>query len=96
MKLFKRTIENFTCENCGFIIEGSGYTNHCPKCLFSKHVDVNPGDRAELCQGLMEPVSVEQNHGEYVIVHKCVVCGRTKKNKSEEQDDFEKIIALTH
>src|SRR3989338_8156335 len=42
---FQRTKEDFTCERCGFFVRGSGYTNHCPQCLWSKHVDVNPGNR---------------------------------------------------
>ncbi|HCR42265.1 TPA: hypothetical protein DIV45_02815, partial [Patescibacteria group bacterium] len=38
-KNFIRTKEDFTCENCGHRVKGSGYTNHCPKCLYSQHVD---------------------------------------------------------
>jgi len=57
-KKFKRTKENFTCENCGFLVEGDGYTNHCPRCLWSKHVDINPGDRCSNCFGMMEPIDV--------------------------------------
>ncbi len=56
---FQRRIENFTCGNCGAEIVGGGYTDHCPFCLFSKHVDVNPGDRNAKCGGVMKPVAVE-------------------------------------
>ncbi|HYC79501.1 MAG TPA: RNHCP domain-containing protein, partial [Candidatus Binatia bacterium] len=56
MKLFQRTPENFVCENCGTKVSGNGYTNHCPNCLYSKHVDNNPGDRLNKCHGLMEPI----------------------------------------
>ena len=45
---FTRKVEDFTCEHCGREVHGNGYTNHCPHCLHSKHVDVNPGDRAGL------------------------------------------------
>lgn len=38
-KNFTRVIEDFICENCGTEVKGNGYTNHCPKCLWSKHVD---------------------------------------------------------
>ena len=55
-KKFQRTKEDFTCEKCNLVVNGSGYTNHCPRCLWSKHVDVNPGDRQATCQGFMEPV----------------------------------------
>ena len=95
MKLFQRKIEDFVCENCGYKVTGTGYTNHCPKCLYSKHVDINPGDRAENCGGLMEPVGIEQDHGEYTIIHKCLKCGRLRKNKAAPEDDFNQIIALT-
>ncbi|MFA6992594.1 MAG: RNHCP domain-containing protein, partial [Candidatus Gracilibacteria bacterium] len=40
-KRFSRTIEDFVCEKCGAKVKGDGYTNHCPKCLWSKHVDIN-------------------------------------------------------
>ena len=46
---FTEIDEEFTCENCGKHVPKLGYScrNHCPYCLHSKHVDVNPGDRAE-------------------------------------------------
>lgn len=92
--MFKRTIENFKCENCGYKVTGNGYTNHCPKCLWSKHVDVHPGDRAEACQGMMRPIAVQQEHGEYFILHKCERCGLERRNKTAPEDDFEKLIEL--
>jgi len=60
-KLFQKKKEDFICEKCGFVNVGDGYTNHCQKCLWSKHVDINPGDRAEKCQGLMEPINLVNN-----------------------------------
>ena len=95
MKLFQRRIEDFVCGNCGFKVTGTGYTNHCPKCLYSKHVDVNPGDRKEMCQGLMQPIGIEQNHNEYIILHKCLNCGTLRKNKAAPEDDMNQIIKLT-
>src|SRR3989338_5339599 len=84
---FKRTIEDFSCEHCGFEVIGNGFTNHCPKCLWSKHVDVYPGDRAHKCGGLMKPLSLLLEKGEHVLVHKCVRCGTTKRNKAAPNDD---------
>lgn len=42
--LFTEIDESFICENCGKKVEKLGYScrNHCPYCLHSKHVDVNP------------------------------------------------------
>ncbi|WP_419962425.1 RNHCP domain-containing protein [Psychrobacillus sp. BM2] len=33
------------------------FRNHCPFCLFSKHLDNYPGDRSSECQDLMRIVS---------------------------------------
>ncbi|MCK9379064.1 MAG: RNHCP domain-containing protein [Candidatus Moranbacteria bacterium] len=91
---FQRNIEDFVCGNCGAQIKGDGYTNHCPFCLWSKHVDKNPGDRREECQGMMKPISIQAKKGKQVILHKCQKCGVEKTNKVSETDDFEKILEL--
>lgn len=93
-KKFQRKIEDFVCENCGAEVEGSGYTNHCPVCLWSKHVDINPGDRQSGCGGMMEPTEIDQKKGEYVILHKCTKCGHEKRNKTVEKDDFDAILKV--
>ncbi len=93
-KKFTRKIENFVCLNCGFKVTGSGYTNHCPSCLFSKHVDINPGDRQEACGGLMKPIGVEMKAGKYILVHKCQKCGITRKNKAASNDNMDELIKL--
>ncbi len=95
MKKFNRRIEDFICEHCGAEVHGNGYTNHCPNCLWSKHVDVNPGDRAADCGGLMEPVGVELKNGEYILLQKCKKCGHLRKNKVSPEDNFEEIIKLS-
>jgi len=91
---FKKHKEDFVCEHCGYATKGDGYTNHCPHCLYSKHVDNNPGDREAECSGLMKPVSAEQNHGKQVIVHRCILCGHIKKNKVQKQDNFEALLSV--
>ena len=73
---FQKRKEDFTCDHCGLAVSGTGYTNHCPRCLWGKHVDVHPGDRAATCGGLMEPIGVSLEHGSYRILHRCVACGR--------------------
>ena len=93
-KKFQRRIENFTCGNCGLPVQGDGYTNHCPKCLWSQHVDVNPGDRAGHCRGLMEPVGFIIKRGDCILVHRCTECGITKKNKTAKNDCFDAILSL--
>lgn len=94
-KKFQRTKEDFTCGQCGYFVEGNGYTNHCPKCLWCKHVDINPGDRAAECGGMMEPVGFEFHAGRYVVEHVCVQCGFRRKNKLSESDDISALAVLS-
>ena len=57
----KRENTAFTCEHCGrevVPLTSGSYRNHCPFCLYSKHVDALPGDRMSECGGLMEPVGL--------------------------------------
>ena len=75
-----------------------GYScrNHCPYCLYSKHVDINPGDRSELCHGLLKPIGLEIDSKKgYVILFQCQKCGKITKNKSAEDDDMNQIITLS-
>jgi hypothetical protein len=95
-KKFQRNKEDFTCERCGFAVVGDGYTNHCPKCLWCKHVDINPGDRAATCGGLMEPVDAALEGEGYVILHRCAECGFERRNKVAKEDDFDVILELTN
>lgn len=93
-KKFTRTIEDFVCEHCGEQVVGNGYTNHCPKCLWSKHVDKNPGDRLEVCQGLMKPVGALQKNGQMYIMHQCVRCGFERNNSLRPEDNFDALLAI--
>jgi hypothetical protein len=92
---FKKKIEDFVCENCKAEVKGNGFTNHCPHCLWSKHVDIFPGDRAETCEGLMKPIDMEESRGEWSIIHKCQLCSKIQKNKTSKEDDFDKIVKIS-
>lgn len=91
---FKRTVEDFTCEHCGAQITGDGYTNHCPQCLWSKHVDVDPGDRAATCGGMMEPVALEGTTGKYRIIQRCKKCSTERPIAVAKNDDMHVVLAL--
>lgn len=91
---FIKNQEDFTCENCGIEVKGNGYTNHCPQCLWSKHVDVHPGDRAATCGGLMRPVAYAEANGEYTLVHRCEVCGYEKRNRVSPNDDLAILASI--
>ena len=70
-KKFTEIDEEFICHYCGKHVPALGYScrNHCPYCLHSKHVDINPGDRQEECHGDLEPITVEIDGKKgYVIV----------------------------
>lgn len=98
IKKFTKIDEEFICNNCGNKVEKLGYTSrdHCPTCLYSKHVDINPGDRLETCHGDLVPVSVELNPKKgYVIIYRCKKCGKIRKNKAAEDDNMNLIIKLS-
>ncbi len=95
MKGFTKTVEDFNCAHCGAVVRGNGYTNHCPHCLWSRHVDENPGDRAATCGGMMRPVSVAPDGARFVITHKCEICGKVKRQRTSDTDDMDAIIKLS-
>lgn len=95
MKRFTKTVEDFTCAHCGATVSGNGYTNHCPHCLYSRHVDNNPGDRASTCGGMMKPISVEKSGDDFIITHKCEKCGKTIRQHTADGDDMDTIITLS-
>ncbi|MCL1891860.1 MAG: RNHCP domain-containing protein [Alphaproteobacteria bacterium] len=95
MKRFSRTIENFTCAHCGASVKGDGYTNHCPRCLWSRDVDITPGDRASRCGGMMRPIGVETTSDGFIIIHKCEKCGKIARCRASENDDTGAIIKIS-
>jgi hypothetical protein len=73
---------------------GNGYTNHCPRCLWSQHVDINPGDRANLCGGMMEPIAGEKDGKIDMIVYKCLSCGFVGRATLRPEDNIDTYIAV--
>ena len=97
-KRFKMVDEQFTCLNCGVLVKPLKYTarDHCPKCLYSLHVDINPGDRKNSCKGLLEPIGIEKSKKDsYKIIYKCTRCGEIHKNIMANDDDIDEIIKLS-
>ena len=92
--------ESFICGHCGTRVgplpSGVRNRNHCPFCLYSRHVDAErSGDRASPCQGMMEPIGVfERPNGEEVIVHRCLICGFERFNRVGADDDEAAVAAL--
>ena len=96
-KRFTMIDEDFTCEVCGREVKALGYTarDHCPYCLCSKHVDINPGDRMCNCLGILKPIGIDNGKKDtYKIVYKCQKCGMEKRNIAAKDDDFDKILEI--
>lgn len=98
---FRKLNNNFQCLNCGKEVPKSQTScrNHCPYCLYSKHVDVFPGDRANSCMGNLKPVGYNQEKKGIVIYFKCQSCNEICKNIAalEDQvqpDNYDAILAL--
>ena len=89
---------SFICINCGKEVPKLEYTsrNHCPHCLHSLHVDIVPGDRKNTCKGVLKPIAIESSAKKgYVIVFKCEKCGIVSRNKSADDDNFEKMLEIS-
>ena len=89
--------EEFYCEVCGKLVTKLEYTarDHCPFCLSSKHLDINPGDRNADCGGMLIPIDIEKSKKDTLkIVYKCESCGIIKKNKSSSDDNFDLILEI--
>ena len=102
-KRFTKNDNSFICANCGREVEPLGYSsrNHCPFCLWSLHVDINPGDRANECGGLMRPIRTEPDAKRgFIIIHKCEKCGEIRRNRAAlnaktQPDNRSLLIKLT-
>ena len=97
-KKFTMIDEKFTCFNCQTKVKPLGYTarDHCPNCLYSLHLDINPGDRKSTCKGILKPVGIEKSKKDrYKILYKCEKCGYQIKNKAAIDDNINEIINLS-
>ena len=87
-------MNSFSCINCNKEVTldapGTKNRNHCPFCLYSKHVDgETPGDRAHLCNGPMKAIAKHlKSNDEESLVHKCEKCGFERRNRIAGDDDY--------
>lgn len=97
---YTQSEEVFKCRHCHRFVcplpYGGHHRNHCPFCLYSRHVDERKsGDRLSTCGASMEPVGYFQRpNGEYVIVHHCLGCDEERFNRIAADDDFELVLTL--
>ena len=104
------TEPRFECCHCSLEVTpneamGTAHRNHCNHCLWSKHVDTTPGDRASACLGCMEPIGVTLKHegtdkygkeklGDVMLVHRCTVCGAINLNRIAADDPEDLIMSV--
>ena len=91
--------ETFVCKTCGEMNPaqgaGSEHRNHCRNCLNSLHVDIEPGDRAAGCGGVMLPIAVwVRKGGEWAIIHRCRSCGALRSNRVAADDNPIKLMSI--
>ena len=97
----ERAASTFRCRHCAADVSldapGTAHRNHCPNCLWSRHVDDRPGDRnaAEDCGSSMEPIAVSvRGDGEWVLVHRCTGCGVVHLNRTAGDDQPLLLVQL--
>ncbi|HEY7598592.1 MAG TPA: RNHCP domain-containing protein, partial [Candidatus Limnocylindrales bacterium] len=87
-----RQEKSFRCVHCHREVDlsapGTQHRNHCPYCLWSRHVDeIRPGDRGAECQASMEPIAISvRKDGEWVLIHRCNGCGVLDSNRAAGDD----------
>lgn len=101
--------EKFRCMNCSLMVtaehelSGVNNRNHCPNCLWSKHVDLyKAGDRKAACRSRMRPLGLTVKRidkryggsGELMIIHRCVACGKVSINRIAADDSAGALLAL--
>ncbi len=94
----------FRCVQCkqsvstGREASGVNNRNHCPWCLYSRHVDLKtPGDRLADCHSKMTSIGLTLKHtpkkygrsyqGELMLIHRCLGCGKISINRIAGDDD---------
>ena len=106
--LYERQFGDFKCIYCHNhvsvqeILSGVHNRNHCPYCLWSKHVDLfQAGDRLAACKASMQPVGLTIKktrkkygpaQGELMLIHMCVECGKISINRIAADDDIELVF----
>ena len=96
MKTIKKN-EGFKCINCNKKVEKLKYTSrdHCNHCLYSIHVDITPGDRANDCKGILVPINViETSKKGKVIIYRCSKCKKEIRNVVAKDDNQEAIYKV--
>src|SRR5882672_8967504 len=104
----ERQFGDFECCHCRLrvsaepLLSGVRNRNHCPYCLWSKHVDLaQAGDRLCACKGPMRPAGLSLKRtrkkyapaqlGELMLVHRCAACGAHSLNRVAADDSPQRL-----
>jgi len=90
---------DFRCVKCKQQVDsfsfGTTQRNHCPRCLWSRHVDNFPGDRKSDCGGPMDPIAVfVAQGGEWMLIHRCKTCNHLHENRIAGDDSIMILMAI--
>jgi hypothetical protein len=102
---------DFRCAHCHSLVSGThllsgvNHRNHCPYCLWSRHVDLfAAGDRLSACKGHMQPIGLTvkksrnkyrlEAPGELMLIHECLECASLSINRIAADDDPESILEV--
>lgn len=105
------TFGDFRCAHChalvssAHLISGVNNRNHCPYCLWSRHLDLYAaGDRLSACKALMRPIGLtmksgrnkyqREARGELMLIHQCTDCESLSINRIAADDDSETVITV--
>jgi hypothetical protein len=109
--LFGDKSASFKCRHCHNYVNAEPFVsgvqnrNHCPYCLWSRHLDLyKAGDRLAACKGQMEPVGLTLKRtrkkyvgpasGELMLIHRCVECGKVSINRIAADDAPEALFEV--
>jgi hypothetical protein len=109
--LNKEKSSGFSCQHCHKFVPinefiGTKNRNHCPFCLWSKHVDlIKPGDRKASCHTSMQPIGLtfkqegvdkygKLKQGELMLIHLCSQKDKISINRIAADDNEDLILKV--
>src|SRR5262245_29113918 len=103
--------QEFRCVQCNQYvtcapeIAGVQNRNHCPACLWSRHLDWRAaGDRLAACRAAMRPIGLttkrgrnkyaRERDGELMLIHRCTACEAIVINRIAADDSAAALLEL--
>ena len=103
--------QGFTCRHCALYVPchpalaGVQNRNHCPYCLWSRHLDWRiAGDRMAGCRAALLPIGLTikrsrtkyagARDGELMLIHRCTICAKVAINRIAADDCAAAIMQI--